>query len=107
MKYYGEASFSVAPDLLSGVIVGPVADEGVEILLFVDDGGITVGVRFNSEGYAAALQLLAFYAVKAARSVQLDGLALPEPYKVSVWDCVAFDAHMWFAGSLAVEAQDE
>jgi hypothetical protein len=106
-RYYGEALYSIASDLLGGVMVGPVSEKNVEINVFTESGGITVGVRLEATGYAEAFDLLTHYGKRAAASIQQAGLVVPDPYKLNVWDCAGLEAHMWFESELAEDDSHE
>ena len=91
MKLYGEASYSISADLLDAA--GMVSGMDAEVLCMPEDGGITVGVRVEAKSYAEGLTKIMLYAGKAAKFVQLDGIAVPEAYKVCLFDSRALEAH--------------
>jgi hypothetical protein len=100
MFAYGEISYSIDSQLLDDVVMGGV-DEGVEVICMRDAGGVTVGVRVQTPSYGEALNLVSFYAARAARHVQQDGLSVPDPYSVKLFDSRALEAHHRFTAALA------
>lgn len=101
MRVYGEASYSIAADLLDGDMIGPVTDGNAEITVIKDAGGIAVLVRVQADTYSKALTLIVGYSFAAAREVQQDGLDVPQPYSVRLIDSRALEAHYGFAAELA------